>query len=84
MRELCIWVGLAVATTAGIVAACHNEVPGPQLPMPHRELPPQGDKPMRVMPKPVITIDGGVQPTTVIKTQPIFAASAFDAAVDAD
>lgn len=85
MRELCIWLGLAVAATGGVVAACHSEVPGPQLPLPNREMPPQGDKPRPLLPPPKITPDGGLLPTqNVRQTRVQFAPSAqVDAAVDA-
>ena len=51
-----LWIGLATATlaTGAAVAACYNDVPGPQgpLPSPTREVPPQGPKPGPVMPTP--------------------------------
>ena len=85
MRELCIWLGLAMAATTGVVAACHNEVPGPRLPMPNHEMPPQGDKPRLLNPRPKMTADGGLLPTqNVRQTRVQFAPTApADAAADA-
>lgn len=62
MRELCIWLGLAVAAAGATVAACYSVVPGPQLPLPNREVPPQGDRPQPLTPRPTLTPDGGILP----------------------
>lgn len=85
MRELCIWLGLALAATGGVVAACHSEVPGQGLPLPNREMPPQGDKPRPLLPPvPKVTVDGGIVPTgSITQTRVQFAPAAADAAVDA-
>jgi len=84
MRELCIWLGLALAATGGVVAACHSEVPGQGLPLPNREMPPQSDRPMPLTPKPKLLADGGILPTsTITQTRVQFAPAGADAAVDA-
>ena len=87
MWKLCLWLTVAIAATAGVVAACHNEVPGQGLPLPNREMPPQGDKPrpLPLTPRPKVLLDGGILPTsTVTQTQVRIAPAApADAAVDA-
>lgn len=58
MRKLSSWAprfALSAGATAGIVAACYNEVPGPSgpLPLPTREVSPQGPRPGPITPTPI-------------------------------
>ena len=54
-------IALAAAATAGIAAACYDEVPGPSGPLPPtREVPAQGPRPGPISPPPMTVFDGGV------------------------
>jgi len=76
MRKFCLRLALALGAIGGIVAACRNELPDPELPL-RREVPPQGPRPGPLVPAPLVTRDGGVTP--IIQTfQP---ASSPDAAL---
>jgi len=68
MRTSSNWAAVIVlvaGATAGIVAACYNDVPGPSTPLPPtREAPPQGPAPGPLEPTPVIAVDGGILPSS--------------------
>lgn len=62
MRKLSCWaarIALSAGATAGIVAACYNDVPDPVTPLPPREVPPQGPRPGPIQPLPLPTADAG-------------------------
>jgi hypothetical protein len=61
MRKLGVLVAFALGVTAGVIAACHNELPDPGSPL-RREVPPQGPRPGPLVPTPIVTRDGGVTP----------------------
>jgi len=48
---------LATGSIGAIVAACHNDVPGPLLPVPPHEAPPMGPSPGPIIPTPGISVD---------------------------
>jgi hypothetical protein len=53
-RSFALSLVAGLVAVGGAIAACHNEIPGPQgpLPSPMREVPPQGPKPQPIMPGP--------------------------------
>ena len=69
MRTLSSWatrLALSAGATAGIVAACYNDVPGPSGPMPlppTREVPPQGPRPGPITPTPITPAPTPITPT---------------------
>lgn len=79
MRRASRWASgivLIAGATAGVVAACYNDVPAPSAPLPPtREVPPQGPQPGPLVPPPAITADGGITPigSRVIELNPRFA-----------
>ena len=65
LASLATRIALIGAATAGVVAACYNEVPGPSGPLPPtREVSPQGPRPKPLMPAPTVGLDAGVEPMT--------------------
>lgn len=69
MRTLSSWatrLALSAGATAGIVAACYNEVPGPSGPLPlppTREAPPMGPRPGPITPTPITPAPTPITPT---------------------
>ena len=57
-------IAAAIVSVGGAIAACYNDVPGPQgpLPSPMREVRPQGPSPGPILPTPHLapTLDAGV------------------------
>lgn len=81
MRKLSSWaarIALSAGATAGIVAACYNDVPHPGTPLPPREVPPQGPRPGSILPTPIPAADGGAG-----SVDPVLEASAQLGAVPA-
>ncbi len=69
MRTLRSWAtrfALSAGATAGIVAACYNDVPGPSGPLPlppTREAPPMGPRPGPITPTPITPAPTPITPT---------------------
>jgi hypothetical protein len=59
MRALASWIAvlsLVGVATVATIAACYNDVPGPEqpLPLPTREVKPMGPRPRPILPAPVV------------------------------
>jgi hypothetical protein len=78
MHDLRTWalrIAIVGMATGGIVAACHNDVPGQTLPRPTREASPLGPRPQPVEPSPIRfepTGDAGVPLPTTATPGPAF------------
>jgi hypothetical protein len=56
MHDLRTWslrIAIVSIATGGIVAACHDNVPGPAMPRPTREASPIGPRPQPIQPSPI-------------------------------
>jgi hypothetical protein len=78
MHDLRTWalrIAIVSIATGGIVAACHNDVPGPTLPRPTREASPIGPRPQPIEPSPIrfeSSGDAGVPLPTTATPGPAF------------
>jgi hypothetical protein len=75
LRTWALRIAIVGLATGGIVAACHNDVPGQTLPRPTREASPIGPRPQPIEPSPIrfeSTGDAGIPLPTTATPGPAF------------